>query len=728
MEVILKRPDYGNIGKNIKLKTNYFEIKLENINVFIYRIIFPEPYKKDKKTLLINNIMEKYDVYFWFDGFDIIISKKNINFKEFIINNINIKIKYIEINKNEDNSLIINSIIRSFLLKIYYNKGNKFFNNEIVNIDNSLLELRNGIFTSIFFSPSKYFININNIFGIFYKPTELLHIFLNSKINKNIIENEILNLNIKTTHCKSNYKKYNIKGLTKLPANKLSFEMKPVVGFGPTYSITISEYFKKKYKELKYPHLPCVIVNKERNILFPVEICRILDNQKRYEKIDNKELSHIIKITKTNPDKYINNIYNNIEKINKYIDADINMVIDPKMTEINARILPDPSFTYDNDLNTNIKILWSIFIFSDKKEKIIIVNFIKELILEAKKINMNLDNNPNVIYTSLKDNFYDKFKLEKQNSKHFILCLNEDEFIYNKIKTISDIYIGIITQCALINKALKTNNKPYYKNIIFKIKSKLGYKGPDITIPLIKNNKTIIFGADVTHYTHANNIPSIASLVSTTNDNFFNHAGIFQYQKPRQEIIEKIDEMVYKLICNYKNINKYYPENMIFYRDGVSKNRFNHVLDEEINKIKKKLKQLNIDIKITFIIVQKRHNTKFFPINKIMSDKNGNCFPGTIVDTDICNENSYDFYLQSHRTFIGTAKPIHYTIIKNEMNIKPNDIQQITYYLCYLYGRTNNSVSLVPAVYYAHILCSRARIYKEHLTINKRIENTMFFI
>ncbi|KAI9243006.1 ribonuclease H-like domain-containing protein, partial [Sporodiniella umbellata] len=123
----------------------------------------------------------------------------------------------------------------------------------------------------------------------------------------------------------------------------------------------------------------------------------------------------------------------------------------------------------------------------------------------------------------------------------------------------------------------------------------------------------IIIGADVTHYTHTNNIPSIASLVSTTNDTFFNHAGIFQYQKPRQEIIEKIDEMVYKLICNYKKINKYYPDNMIFYRDGVSKNRFNHIIDEEI---KKKLKQLDIDIKITFIIVQKRHHTRFFPTNK----------------------------------------------------------------------------------------------------------------
>jgi eukaryotic translation initiation factor 2C len=341
---------------------------------------------------------------------------------------------------------------------------------------------------------------------------------------------------------------------------------------------------------------------------------------------------------------------------------------------------------------------------------------------------MNLEDNPKITYLSLKDDFYDKFKLEKQNLKQFILCLNDEESIYNKIKTVSDIYIGIITQCALISKALKNNNKLYYKQLIFKIKSKLGYKGPEIIIPLIKNNRTIIFGADVTHYTHSNNIPSIASVVSTTNDNFFNHAGLFRYQNPRQEIIEKIDEMVYKLICNYKKINKYYPENIIFYRDGVPKNRFNHVIDDEINKIKKKLKQLNIDIKITFIIVQKRHNTRFFPIDKINSDKNGNCLPGIVIDTDICNENNYDFYLQSHRSVIGTSKPIHYSIIKNEINIKSNDIQQITYYLCYLYGRTSNSVSLVPAVYYAHILCSRARIYKESLTINKSIENTMFFI
>lgn len=53
--------------------------------------------------------MEEHNFYFLFDGFDIIISKTDINIKEFTIN------------KKEDNSMI-----SDFILIIYYNKNNKF--------------------------------------------------------------------------------------------------------------------------------------------------------------------------------------------------------------------------------------------------------------------------------------------------------------------------------------------------------------------------------------------------------------------------------------------------------------------------------------------------------------------------------------------------------------------------------------------------------------------------
>ena len=50
---------------------------------------------------------------------------------------------------------------------------------------------------------------------------------------------------------------------------------------------------------------------------------------------------------------------------------------------------------------------------------------------------------------------------------------------------------------------------------------------------------------------------------------------------------------------------------------------------------------------ITFLVVQKRHHTRFFPLT---NDKlrNGNVLPGTVVDTDITHPMESNFYLVSH--------------------------------------------------------------------------------
>jgi len=56
--------------------------------------------------------------------------------------------------------------------------------------------------------------------------------------------------------------------------------------------------------------------------------------------------------------------------------------------------------------------------------------------------------------------------------------------------------------------------------------------------------------------------------------------------------------------------------------------------------------------KITFIIVKKRHNTRFFvgdPNTKMME----NVQPGTVVDTDIVHPEGFDFYLNSHAALQG---------------------------------------------------------------------------
>ncbi len=55
---------------------------------------------------------------------------------------------------------------------------------------------------------------------------------------------------------------------------------------------------------------------------------------------------------------------------------------------------------------------------------------------------------------------------------------------------------------------------------------------------------------------------------------------------------------------------------------------------------------------MTFIIVKKRHNTRFFVHDPNTGTMN-NVQPGTVVDTDIVHPEGFDFYLNSHAAIQG---------------------------------------------------------------------------
>jgi eukaryotic translation initiation factor 2C len=90
---------------------------------------------------------------------------------------------------------------------------------------------------------------------------------------------------------------------------------------------------------------------------------------------------------------------------------------------------------------------------------------------------------------------------------------------------------------------------------------------------------------------------------------------------------------------------------------------------------------------VTFITVQKRHNTRFFPTNPANGDKSGNILPGTVVDTGVCHRTNFDFYLNSHAGLKGTNKPAHYCVLFDENGFEADSLQLLTYRLCYGYAR-----------------------------------------
>ncbi|KAE8735610.1 hypothetical protein F3Y22_tig00000340pilonHSYRG00773 [Hibiscus syriacus] len=100
---------------------------------------------------------------------------------------------------------------------------------------------------------------------------------------------------------------------------------------------------------------------------------------------------------------------------------------------------------------------------------------------------------------------------------------------------------------------------------------------------------------------------------------------------------------------------------------------------------------------VTFVVVQKRHNTRLFPTDhndRSKTDKSGNVLPGTVVDTKICHPTEFDFYLNSHAGIQGTSKPAHYHVLYDENWFSADRLQKLTNDLCYTYARCTRSVSI----------------------------------
>jgi hypothetical protein len=71
----------------------------------------------------------------------------------------------------------------------------------------------------------------------------------------------------------------------------------------------------------------------------------------------------------------------------------------------------------------------------------------------------------------------------------------------------------------------------------------------------------------------------------------------------------------------------------------------------------------------------------------------------------------FDFYLKSHTSSQGTSRPTHYHVLFDENVFNADSLQSLTYNLCYNFARCTRAVSVVPPVYYAHLVCRRARFH-----------------
>lgn len=118
---------------------------------------------------------------------------------------------------------------------------------------------------------------------------------------------------------------------------------------------------------------------------------------------------------------------------------------------------------------------------------------------------------------------------------------------------------------------------------------------------------------------------------------------------------------------------------MYFYL-GVGDGQFEQVKQYEIAQFENACKLIDPTYapKITFIVVQKRVNTKFF---KEIRGQLSNPPPGSVLDNTITRRYNYDFYLCAQHVREGTTTPSHYVVLRDDSEFPPDIVQRLTYKL-----------------------------------------------
>lgn len=576
-------------------------------------------------------------------------------------------------------------------------------------------------------------------------------------VNKNL-----RNIRIVATHSKYR-RQYRMSKLADVPANKDMFEC-------DGKKVSVADYFQKQYNlRLKYPNLPCVKVG-TKGTSMPIELCDIVPGQRYMHTLTTEQRNGMLQATTEEPRKRIRSVQDCAARVSKEINSDpsakaFGLQIDSRMMEVEGRMLQPPTLEYGNKAVIqpangawNLKDLRVLESLKCPKDgyQMVCINFSERTpmgqfeefwrgfqrtldrtgIKLAGRAPFEQPQRGKSLADQLKG-YRDKYKAD------MFLCLLDmnQKQVYAQIKEICETQLGLPTQCVCSkNVAGKMCGSPqYHANIGLKVNIKLGGMNQKLQKPPqmpshMKGRPVMVMGADVHHPPPADETsPSIAAVVGSFDQQFarYNTAISPQERKQREETIRNMTAITRQLLIGFYRSNKMKPESIIMFRDGVGEGQFEIVMNEEVSSMIKAFQSLEPGYrpKITFLIVQKRNRTRFFPGDSPEeADRMGNMKAGTVIDTGVCHPETHDYFLCSHGGLKGTSKPTHYHVMYDENNFTADDVQELTNSMCYLYQRCTRSVSVPAPAYYAHFAAYRTSIYSKPGPVQEALAGKLYYL
>lgn len=239
------------------------------------------------------------------------------------------------------------------------------------------------------------------------------------------------------------------------------------------------------------------------------------------------------------------------------------------------------------------------------------------------------------------------------------------------------------------------------QKILLQMNCKLGGTLWSVKMPV---KSTIVIGLDTFHDTSRKS-SSIGAVVASLNTPLTRWYSKIYKQLPGVELIDGLEICLLSCLQKFREINGFYPEQIILYRDGVGDGDLTYCRDHEIPQIISAFNRISPDYnpKFLVVIVQKRINTRIFATER---NDFSNPPPGTIIDHTVCRRNFYDFFLVAQNVRQGTVTPTHYVVIYNTTNMLPDHVQRLSFKLTHMYYNWCGTVRVPAPCQYAHKLAS----------------------
>lgn len=517
---------------------------------------------------------------------------------------------------------------------------------------------------------------------------------------------------------------------------------------GIVKSQSVQDYFKTKYNiNLEYPDMRLVQMQ-DRDIVYPAELLELKGLQRYNRKLNVRMTADMIKYTAQKPKDRMNHIHT-CKKLFAH-DKDPNlalygMEIAQDMYKTKARLLPSPEIQFGNakvqpvyngrwDLrgkkfykaHSDALTCWAIGYYPDGRDRFdqrLIDewrdNFVKVFKLHGGTVKKNPVSMlmTEDIGTSVAK-LHDTAKKAYGEAPQLILMITATQDVgqYARLKKSCDCRFGVPSQVLQKGRCEGGGNSQLHSNVAMKINAKLGgvtARAVPTSVGTGLGPSSMIIGADVTHPMMGVWTPSLAAMSVSNDLQGISYWGGREVNGARKEIIS--DNNIRDILTPFfnqwiKTVGKQRPPTIIYYfRDGVSETEYAEVLNKEVKTIRETMSAAagaEWKGKMCVVVANKRHHIRAFPAH---GDRNGNPLPGTLVDKDVTSPHGWDFFLYSHVALQGTARPVHYTVLLDEVKHKPEHLINMIYEQCYQYVRSTTSVSVHPAVYYAHLISVRAR-------------------